>query len=321
MEPIALDVHAHLVPVEPDRLAALAGVNWDAGAQKMTLDGHALAAKPLFKPDALIRWMDDNRIAHAWISIPPPAYRQELGFAAARDWAAYVNDGLTSIAAGHAERLSALLHLPVEHPSLAAEIAADGKRKYAMSAGAGPAIRLSDAAYEPLWKALDVQSAFLFIHPGTTCDPRLDAFFLRNLAGNPIETGVAAGHMVLSGVMKRYTQMTVCLAHGGGIVPSIAARVHHGWSVKATGEDRSGAPLDGFRSFCADCITHSPSTLAQAATVFGEDRIFFGSDWPFPMGLMAPHAGLAEVSSPLRQQIFAENPRRLLARFSCEALP
>lgn len=321
MEPIALDVHAHLVPVVPDRLAALADVGWDADAQKMTLDGHALGAKPLFQPDALIRWMDDNRIAHAWISIPPPAYRQELDVAAARDWAAYVNDGLASIAARHADRLAALLHLPVEHPSLAAEIAAGGTRKYAMSAGAGPAVRLSDAAYEPLWQALDAQSAFLFIHPGTTCDPRLDQFFLRNLAGNPIETGVAAGHLVMSGVMRRYPRTTICLAHGGGIVPSIAARVQHGWSVKATGEDRSGAPLDAFRGFCADCITHSPSALSQAAAVFGAERIFFGSDWPFPMGLMAPHAALAEVGVPLRQQMFAANPRRLLAQFSCEASP
>lgn len=317
MDSIGVDVHAHLVPVVGERLGALGGVRWDAQAETLSLDGHALAPKSLFQPDRLLRWMDDNKVERAWISIPPPAYRQQLDLAACREWCAYVNDGLAAIAARHPERLSALLHLPVEHPSLAAEIATAGARRFAMSAGAGPNVRLSDEVYEPLWQVLSQKSAFLFIHPGTTCDPRLDRFFLRNVVGNPMETGVAASHMVMAGVMARYPDMLVCLAHGGGIVPSIAERVQHGWSIKATGEDKSGTPRAGFRAFCADCITHSPGALAQAAEVFGGERLFFGSDWPFPMGLLSPHAALAEVAPELRRAMFAENPARLLARFSC----
>jgi aminocarboxymuconate-semialdehyde decarboxylase len=318
MDSIALDVHAHLVPVVPERLSTLGDVAWDASKETMTLDGHALAAKPLFAPDRLLRWMDDNKIGRAWISIPPPSYRQELDTAQSKDWCAYVNDGLTAIAERHATRLSALLHLPVEHPSLAVEIARNGAAQYAMSAGAGPDVRLSDASYEPLWQALDAQSAFLFIHPGTTCDPRLDKFFLRNVVGNPMETGVAASQMVMAGIMTRYTNMLVCLAHGGGIVPAIAERVQHGWSMKATGEDKSGPPRETFRRFCADCVTHSPAALAHAATIFGTDRMFFGSDWPFPMGLMSPHTALADAAPEIKRAMFADNPRRLLERFSCE---
>jgi aminocarboxymuconate-semialdehyde decarboxylase len=317
MDSIALDVHAHLVPIVPERLSALSGVTWDPNAETLTLDGHALAAKPLFRPDRLLRWMDENKVAHAWISIPPPGYRQELDLAGARSWCAYVNAGLTAIAKEHAARLSALLHLPVEHPALAAEIAQNGSGRFAMSAGAGPQVRLSDHGYEPLWQALDAQSAFLFIHPGTTCDPRLDKFFLRNVVGNPVETGVAASLMVMSGVMIRYKNMLVCLAHGGGIVPSIAERVQHGWSVKATGEDKSGPPRETFRHFCADCITHAPSGLAHAAAVFGIDHIFFGSDWPFPMGLMSPHAALADTAPEIKAAMFTDNPKRLMQRFSC----
>jgi len=318
MDSIALDVHAHLVPIVPERLAPLGSVTWDADSETLTLDGHAVTTKPLFQPNRLLRWMDENKVERAWISIPPPAYRQELDIAKSRDWCTYVNDGLTAIAAGHATRLCALLHLPVEHPSLATEIARNGAARYAMSAGAGPDVRLSDAAYEPLWQALDAQSAFLFIHPGTTCDPRLDKFFLRNVVGNPMETGVAASHMVMSGVMTRHTNMLVCLAHGGGIVPAIAERIQHGWSVKATGEDRSGPPREAFRGFCADCIAFSPAALAHSASVFGADHIFFGSDWPFPMGLMSPHAALAEAAPEIKRAMFSGNPKRLLQRFSCE---
>lgn len=319
MDTIALDVHAHLVPVVAERLSALSGVSWDATSEVLSLDHHPLGTKALFHPERLLRWMDENKIERAWISIPPPSYRQDLELAQQKDWCAYVNDGLIAIAREHSPRLAALLHLPVEQPSLAVEIARSGHARYAMSAGAGSDVRLSDAAYEPLWQALDEQAAFLFIHPGTTCDPRLDRFFLRNVAGNPIETGVAASQMVLSGVMTRYTRMLVCLAHGGGIVPSIAERVQHGWSVKATGEDISGPPREAFRRFCADCITHAPDALANAGKVFGTDHLFFGSDWPFPMGLMSPHAALAGVDADTKRAMFTDNPRALLARFSCES--
>jgi len=319
MDSIALDVHAHLVPIMPERLSGLNGVAWDPVSETLVLDGHTLATKPLFQPDRLLRWMDDNKIAHAWISIPPPSYRQQLDPDDAGAWCAYVNHGLATIAGQHATRLSALLHLPVEHPPLAAEIARNGHARFAMSAGAGPQVRLSDECYEPLWQALDAQSAFLFIHPGTTCDPRLDKFFLRNVVGNPVETGVAASHMVMAGVLTRYKNMVVCLAHGGGIVPSIAERVQHGWSMKATGEDKSGPPHDAFRRFCADCITHSTAGLSHAAGVFGVDHMFFGSDWPFPMGLMSPHAALATAAADIKAAMFADNPKWLTQGFACES--
>jgi aminocarboxymuconate-semialdehyde decarboxylase len=318
MDSIALDVHAHIVPVVPERLSALRGATWDAAKETLTLDGHPLTTRLLFQPDRLLSWMDENKIERAWISIPPPSYRQELDITSSKEWCSYVNDGLTAVAARHPTRLSALLHLPIEHPSLATEIVRNGAARFAMPTGAGPTVRLSDPAYEPLWQALDAQAAFLFMHPGTTCDSRLDKFFLRNVVGNPMETGVAASHMVMSGVMSRYTNMLVCLAHGGGIVPAIAERVQHGWSVKATGENKSGPPREAFRRFCADCITFSPTALGHAAAVFGADRILFGSDWPFPMGLMSPHAALAEAEPEIKRSMFADNPARLLQRFSCD---
>jgi predicted TIM-barrel fold metal-dependent hydrolase len=233
MDTIVLDVHAHLVPVTLDLVSSLSGVTWDAQSQAMTIDGHLLATKALFQADVLLAWMDKNTIGHAWISIPPPAYRQALDEIGAGEWAVYVNDGLASIAAKHPDRLSALLHLPVEHPVLAVEVVRNGARKFAMSAGAGPNVWLSDPVYEPLWKALDERAAFLFIHPGTTCDPRLYKYFLRNLFGNPTETGVAATHLAISGVMSRFARMTVCLAHGGvaialGIGPVMVLHVLQG---------------------------------------------------------------------------------------------
>ncbi|WP_164034092.1 amidohydrolase family protein, partial [Serratia marcescens] len=58
---------------------------------------------------------------------------------------------------------------------------------------------------------------------------------------------------------------------------------------------------------CVDCIAHDAAGLRLAVEVFGPDRILFGSDWPFPMGLPKPHEQMAEVEAGLRKAIFRDN--------------
>jgi aminocarboxymuconate-semialdehyde decarboxylase len=316
VETISLDVHAHLVPIVSGRLASLPDVIWNEGARTLTVDGHAIGMKPLFSPPELIAWMDANNVERAWISVPPPTYRQHLERDEAAAWCGYLNDGLIEIAGRYPDRLAPLPHLPVEHPSLAVSIAresiAGGHARFAMAAGAAPGAMLSDAAYTPLWRVLDDAAAFLFLHPGEGCDSRMDPFYLQNLLGNPVETGIAASHLVLSGVLERHTRLTICFAHGGGVAPMIAARVARGYDTARPGIDtKVEAPATGFRRLCADCITHGPAAFDLAEAVFGPDRMFFGSDWPFPMGLPKPHAQLAGLAPEQRRRLFADNPARL----------
>jgi aminocarboxymuconate-semialdehyde decarboxylase len=311
-----LDVHAHLAPIVPERLDALAGVAWDAATGTLSVDGHVVGMKPLFKPEALIAWMDENAVSTAWISIPPPLYRQALTETDAAAWCAYANDGLLDIALRHPGRLTALPHLPVEHPALAARIAAEniaaGRIRFAMATGV-PGATLSDPSYAPLWTVLDDAAAFLFLHPGEGCDGRMESFYLQNLLGNPVETGLAAAHLVLSGILERHQRLTVCLAHGGGVAPAVAARLERGHATARPGLDASvEAPKEGFRRFCADCIVHSRAAFDLAESVFGGDKMLFGSDWPFPMGLPRPHAQLADLAPEQRRRLFTDNPARLL---------
>lgn len=317
-EPIALDVHAHLVPIVKDRLGAIPGLRWNAESGLLEVDGHSVAAPALYKPDALLAWMDHNRVERAWISIPPPMYRQHLDEDAARAWTQYVNDGLALICADHPDRLAPLFHLPIEHPASAASIAGDligkGARGFAMAAGGRAAPVYSDAVLEPLWTNLDAAKAFVFLHPGACCDDRLKAFYLENLVGNPHETAVAVAHLVARGVAERYPAIEFCLAHGGGNTAMIAGRLEHGFTTGRPGVDTSvESPERALRRFRVDCITHGSAALNLAAETFGADRIVFGSDWPFPMGLQDPHRQLATVSPALKRKLCWDNPRALLA--------
>lgn len=311
---IALDVHAHLIPVEAP-LASVPGVSWDAATEKLVIDGHPIGIKALFYPEALIAWMDEQRVERAWISAPPPTYRPGLDAAQAEAWARLLNDGLTAIATAYPDRLAPLYHLPVAHPELAVRIvrerSAAGEARFSMPTGE-PGLMLSDASHAPLWQALDDVSAFVFLHPGEGCDGRLDPFYLHNLLGNPSETAVAAGHLVFAGVLERHPRVTICLAHAGGTVPAVAGRWQRGFATGRPGVDTQvEAPAKALRRFCVDCIAHDDTLLDLAASVFGEERIVFGSDWPFPMGVIKPHEQLAGLSESRRRAIFCDNPTRL----------
>jgi aminocarboxymuconate-semialdehyde decarboxylase len=64
-----------------------------------------------------------------------------------------------------------------------------------------------------------------------------------------------------------------------------------------------------------DCICHSEAAAELADRTFGRDNVVFGSDWPFPMGLVAPHRQLADFAAERRTRYLVDNPARLLARF------
>lgn len=313
---IALDVHAHLVPLGAADVEGFDGVHWDPAKNVLHVDGHAIGMMPLYRPQDLLGWMARNNIARAWISAPPPLYRQHLGADETRAWSTLLTTRLDAIAAAHPRQFATLAHLPLHHPAVAAEIAiariAEGHVKFSAPAGGAGELALSDLAYDPLWQALDGAGAFVFLHPGECADGRLASFYLSNLLGNPYETAVAIAHLVFGGVIERFPHIRFCFAHGGGAAAGLAGRFQQGFATKRPGVDATRtSPESLMRRLCVDCITHDPAALELSAHVFGESNIVFGSDWPFPMGLLDPHRQLAALSKDRRRRIFCDNPARL----------
>ena len=313
-DPIALDIHAHLIPVRPHELGGIEGVSWDG--ERMDIDGHKVGIKSIYKPEALLDWMAREEVAHAWVSAPPPTYRPHLRGEGARRWCAYLNDALAEICAAHLDRLTALPHLPTQDPELATEIvenfAVNGVTCFSMPTGTGDERGITEPEFEPLWRALDEAGATIFFHPGECADGRLKAYYLNNLLGNPYESAVAIGHLLLGGILEQYSCITPCFAHGGGAFPMVAERLQRGFDTTRPGIDAEGAAPNALLSrIHVDCICHGPAPLALAEQTFGADNVLFGSDWPFPMGLVEPHAQLADLAPEHRQRIFQTNANRL----------
>lgn len=325
LTPIALDVHAHLAPVAEAGLANFDGVEWDGDARVLHVDGHAVGMKPLFDPAQLLAWMDRNAVEKAWISAPPPLYRQQLSGVDARAWANAMNDGLAVVAARSEGRLQALFHLPTQDPAVAAEIAAAaiarGHLLFAMPTGTGDDRTLDDPAFNTLWATLDKAGAFVFLHPGECADGRLRSFYLSNLLGNPYESTVAIAALVFGGVLQRHPSIRLCFAHGGGLAPIVAGRWQRGHATARPGIDPAApAPEALLRRIHVDCICHSEPAAALAEATFGSDKVVFGSDWPFPMGLVEPHEQLGNFEEGRRARFLSDNPRRLLEQFGADAV-
>ena len=318
-EHILLDVHAHLIPVTGDRLGAFEGVAWDDAAGVMHVDGHAIGVKALFRPEALLAWMAQHQVGQAWISAPPPVYRQQLRGAEAYAWAGYLNQGLEAIAAGSQGRLEALLHLPTQAPEIATQIASEaiarGHALFAMPTGTGDERTLGDDAFAPLWKILDQAGAFVFLHPGECADGRLRSYYLTNLLGNPYESSVAIAHLVFSGILERHPNMVTCFAHGGGLLPMVAGRWERGHATARPGIDTTRpAPSQLLPQIYVDCICHSEAAATLAEETVGSGNVLFGSDWPFAMGLIEPHQQMQGYAADRRKRYLADNPDRLLKR-------
>jgi aminocarboxymuconate-semialdehyde decarboxylase len=106
--------------------------------------------------------------------------------------------------------------------------------------------------------------------------------------GNPVETTIAAAHLILSGTLERHPGLRVLLAHGGGAIAALAGRIAHGQeAVEAASTAGLSAPA-ALRRFLFDTVTHDPRQLRTLVEAVGADRVLLGTDYPFDMADTRP---------------------------------
>ena len=302
------DVHCHLIPATVVEAAHRGefGLEVTDGA----LGGRAFRA-PLGRiadPAALAAWVEANRLDGAIPAPPPPLFRPDLSGDERRRWVALVNEGMLQAADGAS--LRPMAYVPAEDPAEAAATVTSLDPAFAgVTVGTDLAGRsYADPGYDRLWAALVERRLPVFLHPGEPRDDRLDAFYLGNLLGNPYETTVAVAQIVFGGVLDRFPDLVLVLAHGGGMVPSAIGRWEHAHSIGRPGVPRlERSPIEALRMMYLDTIVHSPIALAALAALVGADHVLFGSDWPFPMGVGASRP-IPGADPDLEKRILVDNP-------------
>src|SRR5260221_2804144 len=208
---LRIDVHQHVVPPF-----------W---AKELRTDPSGTVIPP-WSPESAIDSMDSQEIATGILSLTAPSVvrwdKRER-----RDMARRVNEYTADLVAKQPDRFGNFATLPLPDVDGALReleyaldtLGADGVILLANYAGK----YLGDAAFEPLWAALDSRQATVFVDPGQPHLPTV-AGVAGALVDYPFDTTRTAVQLVLNGIVDRYPRVRIILAHAGGFLPYASRR-------------------------------------------------------------------------------------------------
>ncbi|TMQ27289.1 MAG: amidohydrolase [Candidatus Rokuibacteriota bacterium] len=283
-----IDVHAHCAV--PEAMALMGLKLGQPGSQSPPLLHMATRAADR------LRAMDEQGVDVEALSINPYWYKAD------RDVASRLitlqNEKLAEACAAHPDRFVAFASVALQHPDLAAEQLEAGLKQYGLRGAAiGGSVNgeeLSDPRFHPFWAKAEQLGALVFIHPQGTgvasqIPDRLKGNgLLDNVIGNPLETTIALSHLIFEGTLDRFPGLKICAAHGGGYLPSYAARSDQGCHVFP---DRCPGPKDGplkkkptdyLKQLYYDTLVFTPEGLRHLAAEVGSSQLVIGTDYPYP---------------------------------------
>jgi aminocarboxymuconate-semialdehyde decarboxylase len=325
----AVDIHAHAMPLPllqqlaDDGLADLAGVPEGIVRLDPKVSGVGPGAPlPLARSqyDVAVRLseMDELGVQQHVVSLPPflfasTADDEELATGVVERG----NVALATYVADAPERLRGLGSVPLGWPG-AAEVARRALDEQGMagiaigSRGAGR--DLDDPVNEDLWALLSERGTFVFMHPSGVPDPqRQRDFWLPQLVGYPMETALAVARLVFGRVLERHP-LNLCLAHGGGCLPSLRGRLDMGWERKDVAHTTTVPPSEFTDRLYYDTAVFSRVLLGRLVEDVGADHVLLGTDHPFELGDREPvenvrALGLDEADT---RRILRDNASELL---------
>jgi aminocarboxymuconate-semialdehyde decarboxylase len=174
---------------------------------------------------------------------------------------------------------------------------------------------LDDPMFEPILAQIEALDLPIFLHPQQTIGgKRLGVFYLNNFLGNPIDTAIAASHLIFGGVLDRHPKLQVNLPHAGGVLPILIGRIDHGWARRKETKHLAQAPSTYLRRFTYDTIAHSKPIMEFVISMVGADRVMIGSDYCFDMGYEQPIGFVEELnlSCEQRKMILGTTAAKLL---------
>jgi len=297
---VIVDIHAHFVPQK--LLDSLASGRVSFPHVELLHDGNTFklgfAGGPLTRPvnpklcevEGRHAWMTeagiDMQVTGGWLD----AFGYELAPEEGAAWSRFLNDHLKEVTEAN-PFLAPLGSVPLQDGKLAAtvlrELIADGHKGAMIGTQPhGSSGNLDDPMLDPFWEAASELGAVLYIHPMFGCgDPRLADFAMINAVGRGLDTTTAVARLLFTGHFLKYPGMKVVLSHGGGALPFMLGRLQHNAAIHP---GQFADPTEGFRRLYHDTVLLDSDALRFVASKTDATQLMMGSDYPFPIGDMAP---------------------------------
>ena len=266
-----VDVHAHCAV--PEAMALIG----------RTVEPNALL---MSRPEDRIHAMDAQGIDVEALSINPYWYTADRDLASRL--VAIQNEKLAEACAVNPERFVAFASVALQHPDLAAAQLEEGVKKYGLrGAAVGGSVNgeeLADPKFHPFWAKAEQLGVLIFIHPQATgIAAEIPNRFkgsggLDNVIGNPLETTITLSHLIFEGTLDHFPGLKICAAHGGGYLPSYAARSDAGcvtFPARCTKPLRK-KPTEYLRQLYYDTIVFTPEALRHLAAETGSSQLVLG---------------------------------------------
>lgn len=193
--------------------------------------------------------------------------------------------------------------------------------------------------FMPIYESMARHNLPIWIHPvGQGGVPvysgeKRGKYVLSHVFGWPVESAMAMGRLICSGIMTKYPNLRFIIHHcGSGIVPALAGRIANEFDkFKAIGVLKFDQPgeedpfknknaADYFRMFYADTALYGgTSGLMCGHEFFGAEHIVFGTDFPYDLAggdkfikKTVDAIYKMAVSDADKKMIFEDNARRIL---------
>src|SRR5699024_5527827 len=140
---------------------------------------------------------------------------------------------------------------------------------------------LDDETLERFFQAANEQRVPLFVHPWDTLGrERLPRHNFMYMVGMPSETALAAGSIIMSGMLDKFPDLKLCFAHGGGSLPYLLPRMDKGWNVWPHIRKTEHPPSHYAKRLYYDSTVYDEESLRLLMGRCGVDPMIAGSDYP-----------------------------------------
>lgn len=326
---LKIDFHTHIISEDFLNLAEKYGdESWpvlektcDCGANIM-IKGKKFReiTDQAWDPETRIKDMDEEGIDIQVLSPIPVTFSYWSDPRKGLELAKFQNEFIASIAEKHPKRFIGLGTVPLQDVDIAIqemERAVNELGLKGIQIGSNINGKNLDAAsLEPFFKAANEQGIPLFVHPWETLGgERMPRHNFMYMVGMPSETALAAGSIIMSGMLDKYPELKLCFAHGGGSLPYLLSRMDKGWNVWPQIRKTEKPPSHYAKFLYYDSLVYDENNLQFMIDRFGVNQIIAGSDYPFllreaPSGQVVDR--LTSLNDAEKEQIHGLNALQFL---------
>ncbi len=215
--------------------------------------------------------------------------------------AKYLNDHIADVVKNNPKQFVGLATAPLQDPKLSALEVERCMKLGFKGFQIGSHINdwnLSDPALYPFYEACEATEAALFVHPWDMLGQnKMQKYWLPWLVGMPMESSLAICSMIFGGIFEKFPKLRVAFAHGGGSFPFTLGRIQHGFEARPDlcAVDNAVDPVSYIGRFFVDSLVHDERALRYLVDLFGKEKVSLGTDYPFPLGELAPGELIAKT--------------------------